>query len=115
MLKIIFAPCEKRFIAAEGSKFFRSDYVFGNGWNCRVNYDGSVKCTVTDTKNGKYIETCFKISKDGLVSMSRFKEGTRYPILRYRIKGWPVTGVISLTGGPIEERKVFFKDINSYK
>ena len=115
MLKIIFDAKEKKFIVVEGAEYFKEDFVFGDKWNCRVNCDGSVKCTAVDTINGRYFEICLKITKTGLVTVNKMKGGIRKNIRCFRVRNWPVVGVITLTGGPIEKRNAFFNDINSYK
>lgn len=114
MIRIIFDAKKKKFIAAEGAEYFKEDFVFGDKWNCRVNYDGSVKCTATDTIKGRYFEICLKISKTGLVTINKMKGGVRNNISCFRVRNWPLVGVITLTGGTIGERNAFFNDINSY-
>ena len=114
MIKIYYDAKARKFIAAEGAQYFKENFVFGDKWNCRVNYDGSIKCTASETINKMYFEICLKISKTGLVTLTKMSGGRRNDIKCFRIRNWPVTGVITLTGGPIEERNAFFNDINHY-
>lgn len=114
MIRIIYDGKARKFTAAEGTQYFRKDFAFGDKWNCRVNYDGSVKCTASETINKRYCEICLKISSTGLVILTKMNGGRRNDIKCFRIRDWPVVGVITLTGGPIEERNAFFNDINSY-
>lgn len=115
MLEIIFDAKQKKFIAAEGAKIFQPNYVSGDGWCCRVNSDGSVRCLAAEPRKNKYLEICCKISSRGFFKVTKMERGARRGTKCFRVKNWPVVGVISLTGGPIEERNAFFNDINSYK
>lgn len=114
MMKIYYDAKARKFIAAEGVQHFREDFAFGDKWNCRVNYDGSVKCTAAETINGRYYEICLKISRIGLITLTKMNGGRRNYIKCFKIRNWPVEGVITLTGGPIEERNAFFNDMKSY-
>lgn len=114
-LKVIYNPIQKRFIAAEGAEIFKEDYVYADKWNCRVRYDGNVKCTACDSVNGKYYELCLKISPRGLVTISNVEGGTRNYLKSFRIKGWPCNGVIKLTGGPIQKRNAYYINVDFYK
>ena len=113
MIKIIYDAKAKKFIAAEGAEYFKENFIFGDKWNCRVNYDGSVKCTASDTIKGRYFEACLKIGRTGLVTFTKMTGGRRNDIRCFRVRNWPVVGVITLTGGPIEERNAFFYDIDT--
>lgn len=115
MLKIIYDAQKRKFIAAEGAQIFRDDFVFSDKWNCRVCYDGIVKCIARDIVNEKYYEIYLKISPKGLVTISKMEDGKRNLTKKFRVKGWPCTGIIKLTGGPIENRNAYYNNLNSYK
>ncbi len=115
MLEIIFDAKEKKFTSAEGAKISEPNYVSGDGWYCRVNPDGSVRCITTEPRKDRYFEICCKISNRGFFRVTKMEHGIRRGIKCFRVKNWPVVGVISLTGGPIEKRNAFFNDINNYK
>ena len=115
MLKIIFDGKERKFLASEGAERFLPDFVFGDKWNCRVRSDGCVTCSASETINGRYYETTFKISTSGLVTLNKTSGGIRKHVMCYKVRNWPIVGVISLYSGPIEERRVYFTDVNLYK
>lgn len=110
MLKIFFDG--NKFIVAQGARVFKHNLVSGNGWNCRINRDGSIKCVATDKKKGKYVRTSFKISILGLTTITKMEGGVRHEHLRYRIRNWPISGVILLTGGDDEERRASFNKVD---
>lgn len=115
MIKIYYDAKARKFIAAEGNVYFMNNFVFGDRWNCRVNnFDGSVKCTASETINKKYFEICLNISSTGLFTLTKINGARRKNLKCFKIRNWPKTGIITLTGGAIEERNAFFNDINSY-
>lgn len=114
MIKIYYDAKARKFIAAERAQYFKENFVFGDKWNCRINYDGSIKCSASETRKEKYYEICMKISSTGLVTLTKIIGGRRNIVKCFKISNWPKTGIITLTGGTIEERNAFFNDINSY-
>ena len=115
MVEIIYDAKQHKFIAAEGSERFSPNFVFADKWNCRVYEDGSVKCSSADIVDGKYFETNLKINKSGLVTVCQMKNRIRSGIKCYKIRNWPVVGIITLTGGNIENRTASFVDIKLYR
>lgn len=113
MIKILYDAKQNEFVAVEGAEVFRMDLVRGEKWECRTRWDGSVKCTTSGMVDGKYLETTLRISSNGFFRVSRIKEGTKNNVKCFKIKDWPVVGVITLTNGPIEERNAYFEKIAS--
>lgn len=114
MIKIYYDAKARKFIAAEGNVYFMNNFVFGDRWNCRVNFDGSVKCTASETINKKHFAVCLNISSTGLVTLTKINGARRKNLKCFKIRNWPKTGIITLTGGAIEERNAFFNVISSY-
>lgn len=114
MLKIIFDAREGRFISAEGSEYFNSRYILGEGWTCRIRSDGVVICKYTENQGFKYCEVCLKVNQKGIVTISRLS-GIRENIKRFRTKGWPGMATITLYGGDFERANCFFNSINEQK
>lgn len=114
MIKIYYDAKARKFIAAEGNAYFMNNFVFGDRWNCWVNFDGSVKCTASETINKKYFAVCLNISSTGLVTLTKINGARRKNLKCFKIRNWPKTGIITLTGGAIEERNAFFNVISSY-
>lgn len=114
MIKIYYDAKARKFITAEGNAYFMNNFVYGDRWNCWVNFDGSVKCTASETINKKYFAVCLNISSTGLVTLTKINGARRKNLKCFKIRNWPKTGIITLTGGAIEERNAFFNVISSY-
>lgn len=94
-----------RFTAHSGATpaTFSSTFVSGIGWRAIAYPDGSIRCniiTARTPKGEKTEEILFKITKSGYVTLNKRHEGKLIPLVRmYKIKEWPVSGIIGLTIG----------------
>ena len=108
MLKIMLGVNPQKFIGAEGADSFDSFLVKGNGWECYIRDDGSVRC-VSETKEAKiYVKTVFYINPKGHLTFMRIRNGFKDRLFSYQIKNWPVEGQFILGDGPVEKRNAFF-------
>ena len=112
-MKIIFDAPRKAFSSADKAKKFTPTRVLGDGWDAKINPDGSVTCTAKEMRDGKYAEICLKINTKGIVTITQLINGRREQISRFRTKNWPFVGIITLTKGPVEEKKAFFYNIET--
>lgn len=115
MLRIVLDAKKGEFVSAEGSKFFRAQYVLGEGWTCRIRTDGVVICKYTENQGSRYHEVCLKVNTKGIVTISRLKYGIRENSKRFRTKGWPGMATITLYGGDFERANCFFDSIDEQK
>ena len=108
MLKIVLDAKKGEFVSAEGSKFFRAQYVLGEGWTCRIRADGVIICKYMEERELKYYEICLKVNRKGVVTISRVKDGKKENDKRFRVKGWPRLATITLYGKCFEKANCFF-------
>ena len=112
MLRIMFGSKPPKFIVAEEADLFNSFLVKGNGWECSIRDDGSVRC-VSETKDAKlYVKTVFYINPKGRLTFMRIRNGLKDRLFSYQIKNWPVDGQFILGDGPVEEKNAFFLETN---
>ena len=99
-----------RFVEHNGVevKTFTPTYVEANGWKCYLNDNGSITCIADRTYN----DIRFKIEiKNGYFKISSKKGDMRPRILKsYRIKEWPVDGVIGLPRDYLDSSRPYFRD-----
>ena len=99
-----------RFVEHNGVevKIFTPTYVEANGWKCYLNDNGNITCIAEKT----YDDIRFKIEiKNGYLKISSKKGDMRSKILKsYRIKEWPVDGIIGLPRGYLDSIRPYFRE-----
>lgn len=99
-----------RFVEHNGVevKIFTPAYVEANGWKCYLNENGNITCITEKTYN----DIRFKIEiKNGYLKISSKKGDMRPKILKsYRIKEWPVDGVIGLPMDYLDSKRPYFRE-----
>jgi len=99
-----------RFVEHNGVevKTFTPTYVEANGWKCYLNDNGNITCIAEKT----YDDIRFKIEiKNGYLKISSKKGDMRPKILKsYKIKEWPVDGVIGLPRGYLDSIRPYFRE-----
>lgn len=112
-LLIYFDETTQRFspIRGQRAESFKPYEVKWKGWSCNITVNANLKCVSTEIRSGILFETSLFIKNDGRVKFKRSKGGISYEELEYRIKKWPVTGILALSDGSMEERRAQFKII----
>ena len=89
--------------------------IFGNGWKARILQDGAIECV---SKN-RYLDGIHSIKytvfPDGTdrISIWTPRDGKRilYRGRAFTDKGEPISGIICLSGGKIDERFAYFRSL----
>lgn len=91
-------------------KTFTPTYVEANGWKCYINDNGNINCIADKISNDIRYKSKLEIKK-GYVKIIDKKGDMRPRVLKsYRIKGWPVDGIIGLPEGGMNNKRPYFRE-----
>lgn len=102
---------DKKFVSHNGVNVIvaTDTHIEGNGWSGNVDENGNFYFIATQYYDRKLHRVKFQI-KNGYVKKT-LKIGKDFPevLKSYRIKDWPINGVIGLSGGYIDKRVTYFR------
>lgn len=90
---------------------FTEHEVKGNGWIAKIYHNGNITCIATGTENDG-IEKELKCTFKNKIVKVHLRIGDKKPkiIKLYEFSEWNNDGMIGLSGGSIEKRRVYFRD-----
>ena len=94
---------------------FESNYLKGNGWECRIAENGRVDCIATEFYNGERHQIKLKIDKMYVKVLLKIGNGRPRVLKSYKLNTFVVDGVIVLPGGFIDTRNPHFRNAEFQK
>lgn len=90
---------------------FSPNKVIGNGWIANIYPNGEITCITTNTDRHGIVKELKMTLRDRIVKI-QLKVGDKKPniVKLYQIREWNNEGVIGLSGGVVERRRVYLRD-----
>lgn len=102
---------DKKFVSHNGVnvKVATETHIEGNGWSGEVDEDGNFYFIATQYYQKKRHQLKFKITNGYVKKILKIGDDITKVLKSYRIKDWPINGVIGLSAGYIDKRVTYFR------